>query len=264
MSLVSEAYRLCPSRWIEDNGLLLDYKGQPVTLDEKQKQILDSSAPQVVLLCHRQWGKSSLSALLCLHRAIFFERSLCLLVAPSLRQSSENFRRVESFMEKLDLELVEDTKLSCQLPNRSRIIALPGGDEGNNVRGYSAPSIVVEDESSICSDPLYEAIRPMLISNPESRIILAATAHGQKGHFYKIWTEEKDWLKIFVPVTETSRFSPERLDQERIRGALYFRQEFLCEFLADEFTVFTEEMLKKMSVGDEDDEDNKEVNIFDY
>ncbi len=238
MSLQSAAYRLCPSRWIEENELLLDYKGRPVILDEKQIEILDSSASQIVLLCHRQFGKSSLSALLCLHRAIFFERSLCLLVAPSLRQSSENFRRVASFMETLELELTEDTKLSCKLPNHSRIVALPGGDEGGNIRGYSAPSIVVEDESSICSDPLYESIRPMLISNPESRLILAATAHGQKGHFYKIWTEEKDWLKIFVPVTENSRFSPERLEQERARGELYFRQEFLCEFLTDEFSLF--------------------------
>lgn len=243
MGMEREAYRVSPSAWVEDNGLLLDYRGEPVTLDETQRQILDSSASQVALLCHRQWGKSSLSGLICLHRALFYERSLCLLVAPSLRQSSENFKRVKSFMETLGLELAEDTKLSCQLPNKSRIIALPGGDEGSNIRGYSGPAIVVEDEAALCNDLLHEAIRPMLVSNPHARLILASTAHGQRGHFYKIWTEGMDWLKIFAPVTENKRFTEERLEKERRLGDLYFRQEFLCEFLADEFSLFDDERI---------------------
>ncbi|MGV8125845.1 MAG: hypothetical protein ACP5PV_01365 [Methanothrix sp.] len=146
-------------------------------------------------------------------------------------------------MELLGLEPPEDTKLSCQLPNRSRIVALPGGDEGANIRGYSGPAIVVEDEAAQCNDLLYEAIRPMLISNPEARLILASTAHGQRGHFYKIWTEGDDWLKIFAQATENKRFSEERLEKERRLGDLYFRQEFLCEFLADEFSLFDDERI---------------------
>jgi hypothetical protein len=243
MGLSDQAYRLSPSLWVEDYGLLLDFKSEPVAPDKIQRQILDSTAPQVVLLCHRQWGKSSISGLICLHRALFFEKSLCLLVAPSLRQSSENFRRIKTSMELLGLAPPEDTKLSCQLPNKSRIVALPGGDEGANIRGYSGPAIVVEDEAALCNDLLHEAIRPMLISNPEARLILASTAHGQRGHFYKIWTEGCDWLKAFAPVTENKRFAEERLEKERRLGDLYFRQEFLCEFLADEFSLFDDDRI---------------------
>jgi hypothetical protein len=261
MSLIEASCRLSPAFWAEE---ALGFKP-----DETQRQILDSNYKRIIINCHRQWGKSSLSSVICTHQALFFERSLCLITAPALRQALEDFRKVLDFMDSLDQApaLVEDTKLSLQLTNKSRILCLPGGSDGRTIRGFSNPSVIVEDESAQCSDKLHEAIVPFMASNPDCKLILCSTPWGQKGHFYKIWQEGgQEWLKVRVIAEDNPRIGPAFLEEQRNgpNGPLYYQQEFCGEFLADEFTVFTEEMLKKMSVGDEDDEDNKEVNIFDY
>ena len=258
MSLETEAYRLCPSLWARE---ALGFKADP-----KQAEILDSDNKRIIINCHRQFGKSQISAILCTHRAIFWPGSLCLIAAPALRQSSENFKKVISFLDELEEPpgMTEDTKLTLQLSNKSRILCLPGGSDGKTIRGFSAPDIIIEDEASRCSDDLHVALLPMLATKPWSRLICASTPWGQRGHFHKLWTEGHGWQKIELKASENPRIRPEYLEEMRqTMSPQQFAQEFECQFVADEFTVFTEEMLSKMTAG-ADDEDNKEVNPFDY
>lgn len=253
------AFALSPSLWAKE---ALAFKH-----DKKQAEILDSNNKRIIINCHRQWGKSTISAILCLHRAIFWPGSLCLIAAPALRQSSENFRKVISFMDELEQSpgMIEDTKLTLQMNNKSRILCLPGGSDGKTIRGFSAPDIIIEDEASRCSDELHVALLPMLSTNPASRLICASTPWGARGHFHKIWTEGQGWQKIELRASENPRISPKYLEEMRqIMSPQQFSQEFECQFVADEFTVFTEEMLARMTSGKESNEDNPEVNIFDY
>jgi hypothetical protein len=210
---------------------------------------MSSGQRRTIVNCHRQWGKSIISSLLCLHRAVFFKRSLCLLVAPSLRQSSENFRKV---LDILDLGerpgLLEDTKLSLKLANGSRIIALPGTQK--TIRGFSAPDLIVIDEAAQASDELYQALRPMLLSNPEGRIILCSTPFGRRGFFYKIWTEGgPGWLRIEVKATENPRITPEILEEMRLEAVFEskYRQECLCEFTEEEGAVFSTDLFRSLA-----------------
>ena len=242
-------FALDPVAWVNDCGLIRDKEDKPCRLDEKQRSILSSSERRIIVNCHRQWGKSYLSSLLCLHRALFFKRSLCLLVAPSLRQSSENFRKV---LDILDLgerpALDEDTKLSLKLTNGSRILALPGTQK--TIRGFSAPDLIVIDEAAQASDELYQALRPMLLSNPKGRIILASTPFGQRGFFFKIWTEGgPGWLRVEVKATENPRISPERLEEMRLEAVFEskFRQECLCEFTEEEGAVFSTDLFRSLA-----------------
>jgi hypothetical protein len=55
--------------------------------DGWQEQFLRSSADRVLLNCARQSGKSTMSALIALHRALYHPDSLVLCLAPALRQS---------------------------------------------------------------------------------------------------------------------------------------------------------------------------------
>ena len=56
--------------------------------DPWQAAVLRSPAKRTLLLCSRQSGKSTTTAVLALHRAVYRANSLILLVSPSLRQSS--------------------------------------------------------------------------------------------------------------------------------------------------------------------------------
>jgi hypothetical protein len=242
IQLINHIYKKQPSLWAEDSFGL--------SLDPWQIQMLDSPQIRICLNIHRQGGKSTMSSLVCLHTAIFQPGSLSLIIAPALRQSSENFRKVRGFIDQLQdcPEFSESTKLSLQFENGSRIVSLPGGNEGKTIRGFSKPSVIVEDESAQCSDELYAALTPMMARNPACRLILCSTPFGQRGHFYKIWTEGgPEWLKIKLAAPDNPKISPEYLEEQRHSpmGPWYFAQEFLCEFVADETQLISHESIMK-------------------
>ncbi len=63
--------------------------------DAWQSDLLRSDAKQMILLCSRQSGKSTVSSILAIHEAIYQPNSLILLLSPSLRQSQELFRKLK-------------------------------------------------------------------------------------------------------------------------------------------------------------------------
>jgi len=198
-----------------------------------------------MLNCSRQSGKSTTASILALHRAIFYPDNLILLVSPSLRQSSELFRKVGEQIKKLHYKpkLLEDNKLSCTLNNKSRIVSLPSSE--GTIRGYSGASLIIEDEASRVDDELYRAIRPMLaVSN--GRLILMSTPFGKRGHFHKEWSEGEGWEKIRIKADECPRISPEFLEEEkRSLGEWWFKQEYMCEFVETIDQVFSYQYIEK-------------------
>jgi len=245
-------HALDPVAWIHENALLQDRRGQPVQLDNIQRNILTSTHKRIIINCHRQWGKSTLSSLMCLHRAIYYPRSLCLLVSPSLRQSTENFRKIgDALGLGLDLDLVENNKTTLTLSNASRVISLPGTQR--TIRGFSGPDLIVVDEAAQADDELYGSLFPMLTSNPRGRMVIASTPWGRRGFFYKIWSEGgPEWLKTRVTAADNPRLDPAILEEARKgpNGPLWFQQEYMGEFVSDEFSIFDEDRLQKAISND--------------
>jgi hypothetical protein len=99
-----------------------------------QRQLLRSRSHWIMLNCCRQSGKSTTTAIVALHQAIY-DPGLVLCVSPSLRQSRELFAKVIGFLKGLEPvePLEEDNKSSCELCNGSRIVSLPG--DPDTVRG---------------------------------------------------------------------------------------------------------------------------------
>lgn len=210
--------------------------------DPWQEQALRWSGKRLLLNCSRQSGKSTTAAILALHRALFYPKSLILLVSPSLRQSSELFRKVQDLFKALPSEqqpeLVEDNKLSLTMKNKSRIVSLPGSE--GTIRGFSGATLIIEDEAARVPDDLYFAVRPMLAVSG-GRLILMSTPFGKRGHFFKEWTEGGDtWDRIKITAYDCPRISHEFLEEERrSMGDWWFKQEYLCEFVETEDSVFT-------------------------
>ena len=199
--------------------------------DPWQAKVMRSPAKRILLNCSRQAGKSTCTAVIGLHRALYRPRSLVLLVSPSLRQSRELFQKVQDFLKAMDAQpmLDEDNRLSMSLVNGSRVVALPG--DGDTIRGFSSPALIIEDESAYVDDGLYRAIRPMLAVSG-GRLILLATPNGRRGHFFESWESEEDWERIEIPASECPRISPAFLESERAAlGEAWFKQEYCCQFL---------------------------------
>jgi len=211
--------------------------------DPWQARLLRSTSSRVLLNCSRQSGKSTCSAIIALHRALYFPNSLVLCLAPALRQSQELFAKIASFYRDLGRPVPPqgERRLSLDLENGSRIITLPGSEK--TVRGFSGVGLLIVDEAARAEDQLYYACRPMLAVSGGSLMMLSTPA-SKRGVFYTEWTSGLGWERYEVPASECPRISPAFLEEER--KALpppVFRAEYECSFEALDDQPFSEAMI---------------------
>lgn len=211
------------------------------TPDPWQADVLRSDANKLLMNCCRQSGKSTITAILALHEAMFKLDQLILLLSPSMRQSRELFRKVQEFLaiyqvkSEVKVNLPEDNKLECRFENDSRIVSLPSKEQ--TIRGFSAANLIIIDESSRVEDEVYYSIRPMLAVSG-GRIILLSTPFGKRGHFHKEWSND-DFEKYKITANDCPRITKEFLEKEkRDLGEFYYQQEYMCEFVDIEGMVF--------------------------
>jgi hypothetical protein len=207
--------------------------------DDWQQRALRWSGRRLILLCARQTGKSSTSAVMALHQAMFHPASLTLLISPSLRQSAELFRKVTEFLHQLEERppLIEDNKLSLTMSNGSRVVSLPSSE--STVRRFSAVDLLIEDEAARVSDDLHRATRPFLATS-NGRHVLMSTPFGRRGHLFEAWENGGPaWDRIKVRAEDCARIPREFLDDERrALGALWYASEYEVAFTDTIDSVF--------------------------
>jgi len=214
-----------------------------ITPDPWQEDLLSSSSDRVLMNVARQAGKSAMSAIIALHRALYHPGSLILILAPSERQAKETFSKVTEHYRKLGNTVPPDTmrKLGMVLANDSRIEALPGTEK--TIRGFSGVDLLILDEASRVDDELYFAVRPMLAVSGGSLMMLS-TPYGKRGVFYEAWTGSREWERYKVPALQCPRISDTFLAEERAEiPPFIFRQEYECSFEETEDAVFTQDMI---------------------
>lgn len=234
-----------------------------------QREALDPGIKRLLLLCARQSGKSTIVAGKAAHTAKYKPGSLIIIVSASEKQAKETMGKVEDFIAMdHDLQISgHDSESEKEFANGSRILVLAGTVK--SVKGYSRPSLIILDEAAYIEDATYFAIRPMLTGNPDAVVAILSTPWGKQGFFYRAWNEGTKWHKIFVrpPFTlqgnnkiipyirentfrdnwarrnVSAYFSPrhtlDHLEEELEEiGAIWWRQEYECEFVDNINAVF--------------------------
>jgi len=199
--------------------------------DPWQVAVGRSQAARLLLLCCRQSGKSTTTAALALATALREPGSLVLLLSPSLRQSSELFRKVLDHYRALQapLRTTAESALRPELANGSRLVSLPGTE--GTVRGYSGVRLLVIDEAARVADELYYAVRPMLSVSGGALVVLS-TPFGKRGWFHQEYTQGESWERFKITASECPRISKEFLEEERrTLPPLFFQSEYMCEFV---------------------------------
>jgi Terminase large subunit, T4likevirus-type, N-terminal len=219
-------------------------------LDVWQRDLLLSNRKRVLLLAARQVGKSSVCSMLALHYSLNNPDSLVLVLSPSLRQSSELFKRIIGFYRDLGRPLPAETltALTLKMTNGSRIVSLPSQE--STIRGFSGVDLILIDEAALVPDELYRAVRPMLAVS-EGRLIAMGTPHGQRGWFFNEFTNGGDkWKRYTIKADQCPRISKAFLTEERqALGTYWFEQEYECIFHQSEASIFRLELIKA-SIGD--------------
>jgi len=214
--------------------------------DAWQAAVLRSPSRRILLNCTRQAGKTSITAVLALHTAIYQPRALILLFSKAQRQSSELLAKIHGHINTMQQppNLVKEAVTELKLLNGSRIVSLPG--DGDSIRGYSAPSLIVEDEAAFVSDELYEAFLPMLATS-NGRLVLMSTPNGKRGHFYHAWAGlSSKWQRESVTADQVSRISADYIDEMRSEyGPWKFQQEFYCKFVEADDQFFSDAAIER-------------------
>ncbi|MEG1513972.1 MAG: terminase family protein, partial [Clostridia bacterium] len=225
-------YTYRPDEWAKD---YIEPEND-IVLDEWQKSFLTDDRRRILLLIHRQGGKSTAVAIKAVHRAVFRDDQTILLFSPTQRQSSELFYNVRKMIKSVpDYEnlLTVDNVTSLELTNGSRIISLPGTNW--NIRGYRADMVII-DEAAGVPDEVFDAVSPMLLTT-NGQFIQLSTPNKKKGAFYNSYQSEA-WGRYTVKVSDNPRMqTPDKqqfLKAELTdRGSRVYSQEYECEFLSN-------------------------------
>jgi hypothetical protein len=215
--------------------------------DSWQAKLLRERPRRSLLLCARQTGKSTTTALTAIWTAIYEAPALIVIVSPSQRQSAELFRTLMLLYSKLEGApgLLGESVLKAELSNGSRILALPGNEK--TTRGLAKVSLAIVDEAAAVEDELLTAIRPMLATSKDGgRLIALSTPRGKRGWFHEAWFGTGDWARVRVAATDCPRISKEFLAGElKELGALRYSEEFELEFVDNAESVFPSDIIAR-------------------
>jgi len=219
-----------------------------MSLDPWQRDVLKSEARRAILNCARQVGKTQVVSLLA--AAVAAQGGFAIVVAPSLRQSGNLFRRMREHLVSGGITLTRETATEIATAGGGGAICLPG-DRPSMIRGLSlrhaGGSALICDEAAFVKNELWAAASPMLAAAPEARLLLLSTPSGPQGEFYRIWQEETDFEKVTISASSCPRISASFLEEERRRlGDAIFSQEFECAFITTGASVFDASALAAM------------------
>jgi len=221
-----------PVEWAE---LLIEPTSE-IKLDAWQRDLLNDKSRRILLNCHRQSGKSTLVAIKALHRALFWDDQLIILVSPVLEQSSELLLKIKKYIQNIPQykdRVNVNNQLSLSFDNGSRIKTLPASNW--NIRGSTANLIIVDEAAGI-PDEIFGVLTPMLLTTKGQMIVLS-TPRGKHGKFYEYYADDH-WKHYEVRVSDNPRMQTDDMksfleSELRQNGSRMYGQEYECEFLGN-------------------------------
>jgi len=205
--------------------------GEP---DEWQKTLLRTSPtinPEdrlTLALCGRQSGKSTTTG--CIAYDSFSRGETVVLTAPSLRQSTELFRRILEFKNTdpfcPPIVRQTQTELEAHPSHGGRIVVVPATDQA---RGLTADLICADEACFITPDDALTAFFPM--RKETGRIILLSTPNLRQGYFYDVWSSDKKVRRITARSIDVPRRRAQVEFDRSTMSEMTFRREHLVEFV---------------------------------
>jgi len=204
---------------------------------------LNEKDRMVQALCGRQSGKSTTCG--CLAYDDFSVGKTVILTAPSLRQSTELFRRILEFKNTdpfcPPIVRQTQTELEAHPSHGGRIIVVPATDQA---RGMTADTILA-DEACFLDDDALTAFFPM--RKETGRIFLLSTPNLRQGYFYDTWTSNKRVRRITARSIDIPRRRAQVEFDRATMSETTFRREHLCEFVGSGTPLLSWDTLERTS-----------------
>ncbi len=208
-----------------------------VELDDWQLDFLEIEAKQTILLASRQIGKSFVTSVLASHQAVYFPKSLTVIISPSLRQSLELHSKIKDVLDVCDVGISRQTELTTVLSNGAKILALPSGQ--NTIRGFS-PNLLILEEAAHLPDETFFAVKPMLLQT-QGRLVCLSSAWFKQGFFFENYIAKDElWKRMKITALDVGRIDKIWLENERKSlPSWIYESQYLCNFFDSEKRVFS-------------------------
>jgi len=226
--------------------------------DPWQQDLIENSYRRFILNCSRQSGKTHTTGAIGACMALGRPGSLTLVISGQMdRQGRNAFLRVIHPIRLCKVGMSEDTRYTATLETGSHIAVLAA--DADTVRSYSAPDMIIVDEASRVSEDVFQAIEPMMSTNPDCIYALMSTPNGKQGTFYNTWVSNNDenidrwqeiddgWHRVQVSWNECPRITRDWVAGQRTRwGGRYVAQEYECRFVEAEDQLFRNADIESM------------------
>jgi len=221
-------------------------------LHKKQMEIFTSEARFKVCAAGRRAGKSYLSAVMLLLKALEEKNSFGIdlkgkevfYIAPTFQQAKDIMWNVLKEMGRDVIETVHENTCTLKLVN-GRTIRLKGSDRPDTLRGVSLAYVVLDEYATMRSEVWDLIVSPALADTRGEALFIGTP--DSKNHFYDLWLEagtdlDDEWESFHFNSVDNPLISPEEVEKARGRMSTHaFRQEFEASFEAAGGGAFTEE-----------------------
>lgn len=239
------------------------FLGFEMDLWQKDYMLSAPAMARIAIAASRQSGKSTVTAIFAAWCLLFLPGFTCLVASRSLRQASYYLDKVREIV----LSVVPKSamrqlnRLSMELPNGSTIISIPCAQPDAG-RGFS-PHLILLDEAAFAPEALFTAITPSVAAT-HGAIHMISSPNGRQGRFFDAFEGEavSVWHSQRVTWEDCPRMTQEQMDIEKIAmGELYWRQEFMAEFIQPLGAFFGHSGL--LSMEEEEDPDYSGLDLKD-
>jgi len=230
-------------------------------LHEKQKEIFVSKARFKVIAAGRRAGKTYLSVIELLIKALQNENEAGFdlsqkevwYVAPTFQQGKDVLWNLLKDVGRDVIDSTYENVATAKLVN-GRFIKIKGSDRPDSLRGVGL-SHVVCDEYAFMRPEVWDMIISPTLSEVQGSATFIGTPEG-KNHFYDLWTmagkeEFNDWEAFHFNSMDNPMIPAEEIEKARERmSAQAFKQEYEASFEAAGGGSFTEDMVKYAEKGE--------------
>lgn len=213
---------------------------------EYQSRLLKDRSKRIVACMGRQTGKSTTIAAKAIHYAATNKGKTILIVSATLRQSMLMFDKIINFVELSSLSnaVKYRSRTKVVFTNGSKIIALPCGNDGNTLRGFSA-DVVILDEAAFMPEHVITSVVMPMISTTQGRVWMLSTPWERKHVFYKAFNDER-WSKYHLPSSANPLITDDFLqEQKKLIGEDMFSIEYLAQFIDDSNSYFPMSLIRQ-------------------
>ena len=208
----------------------------PYTPSKHQSEVHDliSKHRFGVVVVHRGWGKSWLSANELVKRAWACtapQGGKFIYVAPEKLQAKKIiWKELKYFVKDLPHH-ANEAELTITFPNGSSV-ELAGADNPDRLRGQHPHFVVLDEVAQMPRDTWYEAVYPSLRANNGGALFIG-TPKGDNlfRELFDHGKGAKGWFSYMRGIFETGVATPEEIeDLQRTMPRPKFEQEYLCSF----------------------------------